>query len=87
MLEDFISFLIPPEDKLLQVAKQTLATIEKEELNKYISVHYSKALIHSWLSWQEDPGTPMGLAITKKYLSIDKEVCTKLISWITNTFK
>ena len=31
MLEDFISFLIPKEDKLLPVANQTLEAIEKEK--------------------------------------------------------
>jgi hypothetical protein len=87
MLEDFISFLIPKEDKLLPVANQTLEAIEKEKLNKYIPAHKSKALIHSWLSWQEYPGTPMGLAITKKFLTTQEEICKKLISWLTVTFQ
>ena len=87
MLEDFISFLIPKEDKLLPVANQTLNAIEKEKLNKYISAHKSKALIHSWLSWQEDPGTPMGLAITKKFLTTQEKICSKLISWLIMTFQ
>lgn len=87
MLEDFISFLIPKEDKLLPVANQTLEAIEKEKLNKYIPAHKSKALIHSWLSWQEDPGTPMGLAITKKFLTTQEEICKKLISWLSVTFQ
>lgn len=87
MLEDFISFLIPKEDKLLPVANQTLEAIEKEKLNKYIPAHKSKALIHSWLSWQEDPGTPMGLAITKKFLTTQEEICKKLISWLNATFQ
>lgn len=87
MLEDFISFLIPKEDKLLPVANQTLEAIEKEKLNKYIPAHKSKALIHSWLSWQEDPGTPMGLAITKKFLTTQEEICKKLIFWLSVTFQ
>ncbi len=87
ILEDFVSFLIPKEDKLLPVANQTLEAIEKEKLNKYIPAHKSKALIHSWLSWQEDPGTPMGLAITKKFLTTQEEICKKLISWLSVTFQ
>lgn len=87
MLEDFISFLVPKDDKLLSIATQTLNVIEKEKLGKYIPSHKSKALIHSWLSWQEDPGTPMGLAITKKYFTTEKEICNKLISWLTKTFQ
>jgi hypothetical protein len=87
MLEDFITFLIPKEDKLLPFANKTLDAIEKENMNKYIPAHKSKALIHSWLSWQEDPGTPMGLAITKKFLTTQEEICQKLISWLTGTFQ
>lgn len=87
MLEDFVSFLIPKDDKLLPVANQTLKTIEEENLNKYIPAHKSKAIIHSWLSWQADPGTPMGLAITKKFLTTQEEICKKLIDWLSLTFK
>lgn len=86
MLEDFISFLIPKDDNLLLIANQTLEAIEKKELNKYISSHKSKALIHSWLSWQEAPGTPMGLAVTKKFLTTEDENCNKLITWLTKIF-
>ena len=71
----------------MPVANQTLEAIEKEKLNKYIPAHKSKALIHSWLSWQEDPGTPMGLAITKKFLTTQEEICKKLISWLNATFQ
>ena len=87
MLEDFISFLIPKEDKLLQIANQTLYAIEKEKLNNYIPAHKSKALIHTWLSWQGDPGTPMGLAITKKFLTTEEENCNKLINWLSTSFQ
>jgi hypothetical protein len=87
MLEDFISFLIPKGDKLLSLASMNLETIEKEKLNKYTNAHKSKALIHSWLAWQESPGTPMGLAITKKFLTTKEEICEKLISWLTKTFQ
>jgi hypothetical protein len=87
MLEDFISFLIPNESKLLTVANETLNSIEQKNLNEYSTIHKSKALIHSWLSWQKDPGTPMGLAITKKYLSIEGDKCLLFIDWLKNTFQ
>jgi len=86
MLEDFIAFLVPENDKLLAIAGNTLQNIEHQNLDKYLPVHKSKALIHSWLAWQQDPGTPMGLAITKKYLTTDVETCKHLINWINNTF-
>ena len=86
MLEDFISFLVPKDDKLLPIVNSTLEDIEKKKLNKYASIHKSKAVIHSWLSWQEDPGTPMGLGITKRYLTTDEETCSLLIKWLDELF-
>lgn len=86
MLEDFINFLVPSDDKLLPIVNSTLNTIEEQQLNKYSLTHKSKATIHSWLSLQEDPGTPMGLGITKRYLTTDKETCKMLIEWINNLF-
>ena len=86
MLEDFVSFLVPADDKLLPVADAVLNKIENEKLNKYLPVHKSKARVHSWLSWQEYPGTPIGLSITKRYLTTDNECCKQLIDWLRKLF-
>lgn len=85
-LEDFIRFLIPPSDNLLPLAKNTLQSIEEKGLSKYLPQHHSKALIHTWLAWQEYPGTPLGLAITKKYLDTDEKNCQTFVKWIKNLF-
>ena len=60
--------------------------IEEEKLNQYKEIHKSKARIHTWLAWQENPGTPMGLAITKKYLSTDPVICEDFIKWMNKLF-
>ena len=86
MLEDFVSFLIPEKDELLPIAMDILNKIETKGLNSYSPIHKSKAVIHSWLSWQEVPGTPMGLAVTKKYLNTDEKTCLTLISWLDRLF-
>ena len=86
MLEDFISFLVPKEDKILPIVIDTLTNIEKQGLNQYSLIHKSKATIHSWLSLQSDPGTPMGLGITKRYLTTDEETCLKLVNWLKELY-
>ncbi len=86
MLEDFIKFLVPDEDKLMPVVDSTLTKIEKIKLNKYSLIHKPKATLHTWLSWQEDPGTPLGQAITKRYLTTDNETCQKFIQWLKLLF-
>jgi hypothetical protein len=86
MLEDFIQFLVPPDDSLFPIILENLNEIERKQLNKYKQLHKSKAIIHSWLSVQDDPGTPLGLSITKKYLTTDNNTCKKLIDWLNNLF-
>jgi len=87
MLEDFISFLVPEDDKLMPVVHSTLRDIERLQLNKYAAAQKLKAIIHTWLAWQEDPGTPIGLSITKKYLSKDEATCMKFVYWLRDLFK
>ncbi len=64
MLEDYVAFLIPEGDTLIGRAKHCLDEIPVAE-RRFIENHYTKALIHTWLAWQDDPGTPLGLAITE----------------------
>jgi hypothetical protein len=86
MLEDFIQFLIPSDDELILKVNVFLEELENLGLNQYKAIHKSKAKIHNWLSLQEDPGTPMGLAITKKYLSTENNDCQSFIKWINDLF-
>ncbi len=82
MIEDFAAFLIPDGDSLLPEVDAVLANIEAKGLNKYKSIHHSKARIHTWLAWQEVPGTPMGSAVTRKYLSTTPPVCQEFVDWL-----
>ena len=86
MIEDFVSFLVPKDDKLLTIVNQTLNSIESQNLNKYSLNHKTKAKIHTWLAWQENPGTPMGQAITKKYLETNNEICDLFVNWLNRMF-
>ncbi|MFN8345125.1 MAG: DUF3226 domain-containing protein [Spirosomataceae bacterium] len=86
MLEDFVKFLVPEEDTLLVEADRILREIEQEHLHKYGLIHKSKARIHTWLAWQEDPGTPLGLAITKNYLTTQSEHCQQFVAWLNRLF-
>lgn len=86
MLEHFVAKLIPPNDKLKPFAEETLAKLEADGLNGYKLIHASKALIHTWLAWQKDPGTPMGQAITKTYLKHNPDLCQRFVKWLDNLF-
>jgi len=86
MLEHFVATLIPADDRLKPVAEEVLDRLEAEAINGYKPIHRSKAIIHTWLAWQEDPGTPMGLAITKTYLNHNTELCDRFAKWLSELF-
>ena len=86
MLEDFIKFLIPNDDEQFPEIKNFLDQLEKNGINGYKKIHRSKAEIHSWLAVQSDPGTPLGLGITKRYLTIEEDECKNLVQWLIQLF-
>lgn len=86
MLEDFVKQLVPNDDLLMAYVEESLGKIETVGVNKYKAIHKSKARIHTWLAWQETPGTPMGLAIKKTFLDTNNELCLKFVDWINDLF-
>lgn len=86
MLEDFVGFLVPDADNLWSMADQCLNKIPEPE-RRFRPQHLCKAHIHTWLAWQEEPGTPMGQAITKRYLDPNVPHAQQLVAWIRRLFE
>lgn len=86
MLEDFADLLIPAGDEIRSYAIKAIAEIQENSVAKFKPIRRSKALIHTWLAWQEDPGTPMGLAIKKSYLNHNHELCVLFVAWLNRLF-
>ena len=85
MLEDFISFLVPPSDVLWPIAETTLQQVIAQD-RRFPQAHHMKAHIHTWLAWQEEPGKPLGLAIKAHYLDADAAHARQFIVWIRQLF-
>jgi hypothetical protein len=83
ILEDFVALLIPSDDLLLAHANTSIDTVPQR---LFIENNRPKALIHTWLAWQADPGTPMGLAITKKYLDVGSPAALEFVNWVKALF-
>lgn len=86
MLEDFVAYMIPDGDKLLPEVEAVLKNLESNKLNQYKLTHHAKARMHTWLAWQDEPGVPMGTAITKRVLSTDGELCSRFVGWLCRLF-
>ncbi len=85
MLEHFAGFLVPSGDSMWERARQCVELIPEQD-RRFSSDHFVKAHLHTWLAWQADPGTPIGLAITKKYLDAESHHALKLMDWIRRLF-
>lgn len=53
---------------------------------RFPPAHKIKARLHTWLAWQEEPGKPMGLSITARYLDADALHAQQLIKWLRQLF-
>ena len=86
MIEDFIKFLVPEDDMLWPLAEDIVQKVIETDC-KFRPSYKSKAHLHTWLAWQEEPGGPMGQAITKRYLNADEAHARQLITWIRQLFE
>jgi hypothetical protein len=87
MLEDFVGLLVPDGDHpLWERAGRAVDDIPPEE-KKFPPERRSKAHIHTWLAWQEEPGKPMGLAITARYLDPNVVEARAFIAWLRRLFE
>lgn len=87
-LEDFLGFLVKENDSLLPRVDQFLQSLPTREEcpARYPDKDLVKARIHGWLAIQEEPGKPMGQAITAKYLDANAPMANVFVDWIRRLF-
>ena len=85
MLENFLTFLVSDQDKLLPLVDQFLNGIPAE-IRRCPEIRRPKSRIHSWLALQEHPGKPLGQAVTAKYLDAHTPIVKPFLDWITKMF-
>lgn len=85
-LEDFIRFLVPAGDPLWNYVVTSVANIPQKP-EPLTGNWISKANLHTWLAWQEEPGKPIGQAITKRYLDPRAEDAQQLLAWVRLLFR
>lgn len=78
MLEDFLAFLVSPDDRMMPRVDGFLASIPSEDR----VFPLPKARIHSYLAVQKEPGKPLGLAITCGYLNARQETVYPFLNWL-----
>ncbi len=84
MLEDFCANLADPN--ALEFAKDCVERASEQNLTNFKPTHRSKAVIHTYLAWQDEPGYPLGQAITRQSLSANQELAVSFTQWLTRLF-
>jgi hypothetical protein len=85
ILENFLRFLVPAGSALFEHVESSVAAIPEGE-RRFTELAKPKAIIHTWLAWQEEPGKPLGTAITARYLDSGVAQVDDLVSWLNRLF-
>jgi len=84
-LEDFLHSLIPQTSDLLKHAEKSVEEIP-ENARLFSECKKTKAVIHTWLAWQESPGLRFGTAINAGFLNSHVQQVNALVSWIKRLY-
>lgn len=84
MLEDFCAELAEPE--ALAFAQQCVEQAQGNSWSTFKPSHGSKAIIHTYLGWQDEPGFPLGRAITKQSLRPHSNIAITFTHWLRGLF-
>lgn len=85
ILEDFLRFLVPAGSALFDHVETSVSSIPEGEI-RFTELARPKAVIHTWLAWQEEPGKPLGTAITAKFLDPHVHEVDVLVAWLNELF-
>ncbi|MEB3309207.1 MAG: DUF3226 domain-containing protein [Snowella sp.] len=84
MLEDFCAELAEPVS--LAFARECVEQAQLRGTTTFKAVHRSKAIIHTYLAWQDEPGYPLGRSITTQALRPHTDIAVKFTNWLTTLF-
>lgn len=85
ILEDFLLCLAQEDNTLISRATNVVNSIPETE-RLFSDTKRSKAVIHTWLAWQEEPGTSLGLSITRRYLDPTQNPAPEFKEWLEELF-
>ncbi|MFN0074215.1 MAG: DUF3226 domain-containing protein [Chloroflexota bacterium] len=85
ILEDFIRILVPSSNPLFLHVERSVDSIPSTE-RLFSELSRPKAVIHTWLAWQREPGRPIGTAITARYLDASVPQVGVFINWLRQLF-
>ena len=84
-LERFLEDLVDDDDPLLPLAETSTAHARAKGA-RFPEGKHLKAVLYTWLAWQEDPGLPYGSAIKAGYFRDDSPAARAFVGWYKRVF-
>ncbi|HBO4232277.1 TPA: DUF3226 domain-containing protein [Pseudomonas aeruginosa] len=84
MLEDFCERLAPPD--AIRYASECASEARARGVATYKELHNAKARIHTYLAWQDEPGMPLGRAVSAKVLDPGQPIARLFKEFLVNLF-
>lgn len=85
-LENFLLHMIEENDKLLEEVERELVHLETESLKRYRDIDRNKAKVHTYLAWENKPGTSLNTAIVSRILNPDTDTANIFINWLKQLY-
>ena len=75
--------LIPESGSLYNHVTKSVDSIPDR---RFTQEREPKAIVHTWLAWQEDPGLPMGLSVTNDCFDLNAPEVDAFVSWLKRLY-
>lgn len=86
MLEDFLAQLVPSTSKCLFALAQKCAEEAAERGAEFKPAHATKANVHTWLAWQDEPGKSLHQAVHHRVLDPEAAESKPFVRWFRRLF-
>ncbi|TXT32981.1 MAG: hypothetical protein FD138_1992 [Planctomycetota bacterium] len=83
-IEDFLQELIIDGDTTAPFAETSARLAKDSHGAKFEEKDFKKAVIETWLAWQEEPGMTFGTAFQKDCLQKNKPLAEHFVAWVRN---
>ncbi|MFZ2170123.1 MAG: DUF3226 domain-containing protein, partial [Methylococcaceae bacterium] len=72
--------------RAIDFAQECVSEAQEKGHAFFIPNHHSKAVVHTYLAWQHEPGRPLGQAITAKVLDPSHSLAKNFADWLKRLF-
>lgn len=87
MLETFLAYLVPAGSSDLWAYVQEVIVEARGRTASYRDAHRDKAAIHTWLAWQDPPGSQLHHAVLQKMLDPTSERAKPFVAWFRRLYE